>query len=49
LATHRPPHPSISVVDDPAGRGKAVAISCFLSSEGAKNGEAGSLLYCFRL
>ncbi|WP_313539068.1 hypothetical protein [Sphingomonas sp.] len=42
-------NPSISVVDDPAGRGKAVVISYFLFSERAKNGEAGRLLYYFRL
>ncbi|WP_084583731.1 hypothetical protein [Sphingomonas azotifigens] len=42
-------NPSISVVDDPAGRGKVVVISYFLFSEGAKNGEAGSLLYYYRL
>jgi hypothetical protein len=40
---------SIAVVDDPAGRGQAVVISYLLFSEGAKNGEAGRLLYCFRL
>lgn len=42
-------NPSINVVDDPTGRGKVVVISYFLFSEGAKNGEAGSLLYYFRL
>lgn len=42
-------NPSIRVVDDPAGSGKVVVISYFLFSEGAARGEAGSLLYYFRL
>lgn len=42
-------NPSIRVVDDPAGSGRVLVISYFLFAEGAKGGEAGSLLYYFRL
>ena len=42
-------NPAITVVDSPTGPGKAIVISYFLFAEGAKPGEAGSLLYYFNL
>jgi hypothetical protein len=42
-------NPTISVVDNPSGTGKALVVSYFIFGQGAGSGEAGSLLYYFNI
>jgi hypothetical protein len=42
-------NPSVSVVDNPTGKGHALVISYFIFSQGAGPGEAGSLIYYYSI